>query len=198
MIDCVNRPFPLFLRWKLKLLARAYLSIFRKFRVTGREFLPAKRRPCILACNHAAFIDSVYIACAVQPRFTICGARPVYFRKRMTRFLFGIANILKVENREQFLEDCGRLLDAGEVLLIYPEMGRNPGGMGEFKTWAAEAALSRNVPVIPCYLYGTTAGQEGRARLIAGPSLTPEGSPASFTETIREAILNLQRQNGNG
>jgi len=192
MIEHVNRPFTLFLRWKLKCLASAYLRVCRGFRVVGKTHLPDVRKPCILVCNHAAFVDSVYMICAVRPRFTICGAKPKYFQRWHTRFLFGIANILKVENKDQFLADCGQLLDAGEVLLIYPEMGRYPDRMGAFKTWAAEAALSRSVPVIPCYLYGTTKGQNGPKRLIVGSSLSPVGTAVSFTETMRDAVLRLK------
>jgi len=192
MNDHVNRPFALFLRWKLKWVVSAYLRVCRGFRVVGKADLPMARKPCILVCNHAAFVDSVYVICSVRPRFTICGAKSKYFQKWHTRFLFGIANILKVENKNQFLQDCGRLLDAGEILLVYPEMGRHPDGMGEFRTWTAEAALSRSVPVFPCYLYGTTKGQDGPKRLFVGAPLSPAGTAESFTEVMRDAVLRLK------
>ena len=192
MIDHVNRPCYLFLRSILKLLVTCYLHLFKGYRVEGKEHLPHGRMPSILIANHAAFIDSVYIICAVKPRFTICGAKPSYFQNVFRRHIFRTANILKVENHEQFLHDCGLLLRSGEVILIYPEMGRNPEGLGEFKTWAAEVALAQHAPVIPCYLYGTTAGQSEKKRLRVGTPIKPQGSPETLTRDFRESILKLK------
>ena len=59
-----------------------------------------------------------------------------------------VANILRVDDRESFLRDCGELLAGGDILLIYPEMGRNPGGVGELDTLAAEVALAARAPVL--------------------------------------------------
>ena len=192
MIDHVNRPCFLFLRSILKLLVKFCLHLFKGYRVEGKEHLPRQRMPCILIANHAAFIDSVYIICAVRPRFTICGAKPVYFQNFFRRQVFRTANILQVKSHEQFLHDCGLLLRSGEVILIYPEMGRHPGGLGEFKTWAAEVTLAQQVPVIPCYLYGTTEGQSGKKRLRVGTPIMPQGNPEALTRVFRDTILNLK------
>jgi|GEM_PF-1869583 len=192
MIDHVNRPCYLFLRSCLKLLVTCYLHLFKGYRIEGKVYLPQQRMPSILIANHAAFIDSVYIICAVRPRFTICGAKPKYFQNFFRRHVFRTANILKVESHEQFLHDCGLLLRSGEIILVYPEMGRNPEGLGEFNTWAAEVALVQQVPVIPCYLYGTTAGQSDKKQLRVGTPIKPQGSPETLTRHLRESILRLK------
>jgi 1-acyl-sn-glycerol-3-phosphate acyltransferase len=191
MTGRINHPVYLALRVVLKWITRIVLGA-KGFRIHGREHLPGKRTACILIANHAAFVDSVYFISAVRPRFAICGAKPKYFRKWPVRQLFQIANILKVESREQFLRDCGLLLRSGEVILIYPEMGRNPDGIGPFETWAAEVALAEKVKAVPCYLYGTTNGQFGKKQLIAGPPIPPQGDPETLTRTYREAILALK------
>ena len=197
MTSTVNHPFFLALRAILKLKVRSIL-FFKGFRIEGRHCLPRHREPCILIANHAAFIDSVYIICSVRPRFTICGAKPKYFKTSLRRFIFRTANILKIESHEQFLHDCGKLLKSREILLIYPEMGRNPEGMGEFKTWAAEVAIAQQVPVIPCYLYGTTQGHTGPKKLIVGEAITPLGNAEELTEVFHETILGLKPENGEG
>ena len=187
----LNRPLPLLVRRVLRLLLKTPVVLLRGFRVEGAERLPARRRPLILAANHAAFIDSVYFILAVRPRFAVCGAKPRFFATAPRRLLMAIANILPVHDHDGFLADCRALLAAGEILLIYPEMGRNPSGMGEFQTWAAEVALASRAPILPCYLYGTTEGHAGPPRLIAGEEMEPTGDAALLTRRLREAVASL-------
>jgi 1-acyl-sn-glycerol-3-phosphate acyltransferase len=191
MTSGINRPAFLAIRRVLK-VALALPARWRwGFAVVHRDRLPRSRRPLIVACNHAARIDTVFLILALRPRFVVCGAKPPYFRTAPRRLLMAIANILRVEGHDRFLADCRRLLDAGEILLVYPEMGRNPEAVGDFSTWAAEVALDRGVPVLPCYLHGTTRGQDGAVRLIVGREIVPEGDPAALTDRLRRAILAL-------
>jgi 1-acyl-sn-glycerol-3-phosphate acyltransferase len=150
----------------------------------------------ILVCNHAAWADSFYLILAVRPRFTICGAKPRYFATAPRRALMAVANILPVDpdpvsGRDAFLDDCRALLAAGEILLIYPEMGRNPAGLGEFRTWAAEAALASRAPLLPCYLHGTTRGHRGPPRLIVGEPVQPAGDATELTCRLLRAVASL-------
>ena len=187
----VNRPLPLAARGLLRLPLSVLLPVLKGFRVDGGERLPRRPRPLILACNHAAFIDSVYLIVAVRARFTICGAKPRLFRSAPLRAAMALANILKVEDHDRFLADTSALLAAGETLLIYPEMGRFPDALGDFKPWAAEVALAAGVPLLPCYLYGTTRGHDGPPKLIVGEELAPEGEAESLTRRLRQAISSL-------
>jgi len=187
----VNRPLFLALRGILRWLLRGPFAALKGFRVVGVEALPRRRRPLILACNHAAFIDSVYLILAVPAPFVICGAKPRLFRSPLLRLAMALANILRVDDREQYLADTGALLASGETLLIYPEMGRFPDGLGDFETWAAEVALAGRVPILPCYLYGTTRGHQGPPRLLVGEEMAPEGDAEGLTRRLRQAIENL-------
>lgn len=187
----VNRPVFLALRAVLKTLLKGPFHLFKGFRIVHPERLPRRRERLIVACNHAAFIDSVYLILAFAPRFTICGAKPRLFRSFWLRTAMALANILKVESHEGFLADARALLTAGEMLLIYPEMGRFPDGLGELETWAAEVALANDVAILPCYLYGTTRGHAGPPRLTVGERLAPEGDATTLTRRLRAAILAL-------
>jgi 1-acyl-sn-glycerol-3-phosphate acyltransferase len=193
MTAAVNRSLPLFVRGLLRRLLLVPVKLLGGFRVDGAARLPAGRRPLILVCNHAAWVDSVYLILALRPRFTICGAKPRYFATAPRRALMAILNILPVdpEGREAFLADCRDLLAAGEILLIYPEMGRNPAGLGEFRTWAAEVALASGAPLLPCYLHGTTRGHLGPPRLIVGELMEPAGDAAELTRRLRRAVAAL-------
>ena len=191
MIHNVNRPVLLFFRSVIRLLLICYFILFKGFKVNGKKNLP-KKGPAIVISNHAAFIDSVFFICSMRRRFVVCGAQPRYFNSRRKRTLMGLANILKVESEEQFLTDCKTLLDKKEIILIYPEMGRNKEEMGEFKDWAAKVALSRKSSVIPCYMYGTTVGEKGGRKLIAGEAIIPDGSSELVTKIFRDKIVELK------
>jgi len=191
MTSRVNRRPFLVLRGLLKALLLLPARWRWRFRVIGGERLPRSRRPLILACNHAALIDTAFLILALGPRFTVCGAKPRYFQTAPRRLLMAVANILRVEGHATFLADCRRLLEDGEILLIYPEMGRNPERMGEFSTWAAEVALAGGAPLLPCYLFGTTHGQRGGVRLIVGREIPPAGDAAALTSRLRQAIEGL-------
>ena len=190
MIQAVNRPIPLAVRRALRFLLRLPLGRVSGFRIHGAARLPASRRPLILAANHAAFIDTVYFILALRPRFTVCGAQPRLFRSRARRALMAVANILRVDDKPQFLNDCAALLRAGEILLIYPAMGRTRG-LGEFKSWAAEVALACDVPLLPCFIGGTGTDQ-GPPRLNVGELLAPSGDPRTLTARLRERIAELE------
>jgi 1-acyl-sn-glycerol-3-phosphate acyltransferase len=184
----------LLIRFLRGLLQPIFSLIFyglKKFRVHHSDRLPTKRQALILCCNHAAFVDSIYLILAVKSRFTICGAKPHYFSTPFRRLLMNVANIIKVENHQQFLQDCSTLLATGEILLIYPEMGRNPDNLGIFKTWAAEVALQNQVPILPCYLFGTTHGHTGSPRLIVGDKIAPQSDANALTHSLRSQIVAL-------
>jgi 1-acyl-sn-glycerol-3-phosphate acyltransferase len=170
--------------------------LVRGFRVVGASRLPKLHCPLILAANHADFIDSAYFMLAVRPRFTICGGKPRLFRNGVMRALMALANVLKVDGHQQYLHDCCNLLLRGEILLIYPEMGRFPNAMGEFKTWAAEVALASGAPILPCYLYGTTRGHAGNPKLYVGRPMKPRGGALELTVELRQAIEALAPSTG--
>jgi len=189
----INRSFLLYIRAIIRFIIKPIFHTFGKFTVIGKDNLPEKG-PYILISNHAAFIDSIYFICAMPFRFVICGAKPKYFSSFIKRTIFGIANILKVETKEQFIDDCSELLKNKEIILIYPEMGRNAEDMGVFKNWAAEVAVKNGCHVIPCYLYGTTKGQDKKVRLIIGQGFLPEKTPELLTCNMRKKILDLKVQ----
>ncbi len=187
----INRRGWLLARRLLKLLLGPPFRIGSRLVVEGQERLPKSRRPLVVACNHPALIDTFYLTLAIRPRFVVCGAKPSYFRNRRLRALTALANVLEVRDHDTYLEDCAQLLRAGEVLLIYPEMGRRPEGLGRFETWAAEVALDNQVPVLPCFLHGTGVGQRGPVKLVVGQELRLDGDPAAATAELRSAIAGL-------
>src|SRR5260221_452308 len=95
-------------------------------------------------------------------------------------------------------DERSALLGANEITLIYPEMGRNPEGIGEFLTWAADVALASGAAILPCYIHGTTRGHLGPARLVVGSEIEPSGDAATLTERlfINVTSLGVNRRSG--
>ncbi len=177
------RPARAALRRVLSPLAKA-----RGFRVHGAAHLPTGPERLIIACNHASFADTAYLAIALRTPFVVCGAKPRLFRTPAQRALMRLVNVLRVDDHDQYLSDVTSLLWRGHLVVAYPEMGRNADGMGRFETWVAEVALATSTPVLPVYLHGTTRGHEPPVRLHVGERLTPTGDATAFTARIRDAI----------
>jgi len=190
-LQSVNRPLGLLARRLLKLTLSAPLRWRTGLRVDHPERLPTRRQPLVLACNHAAFTDTVYLSVAMAPRFVLCGAKPRLFRDRRRRAVMAIGNIQSVDDHPSYLAECAMLLQQGELLLTYPEMGRFPDGLGEFSTWPAEVALAAGVPVLPMYLHGTSTGHQRPVQLRVGKRLDPRGSAQQLTDRMRTAIVGL-------
>lgn len=190
----VNRTLPLAIRAILRLLIGCYLrsigrlAVHDPFAVT-KQF---RRGPLILTCNHASYLDSVYLSCAFRPRLTICGAKPRYFSTFAKRVVASIGNILRVESQEQFVADCSELLRAQETIVIYPEMGRYPHGMAPFKTWAAEVALKNDATIVPCFIRGSGIPPHKRVELFVGEPFRVRGTPERVTADLRGKVEYLR------
>ena len=173
---------------------RAVLAVARPraFRVENAKAFERAASPYLIVCNHPALVDSLYLILASPRELTVCGAKPRYFDSFLKRRLMSFLRVMKVESRDQYLTDCLRLLDEGRCLLLYPEMGRNPRGMGAFETWAAELALAASAPVICCFIDGTHEGQRIAVTLYVDEPFTPTDVDAGgLTEELATRIRSL-------
>lgn len=151
-------------------IVRLYLR--SKYEVTLNGTFTPQKGPCIYISNHPALLDTLFHKCFVHRELTVCGAKPVYFSSPKKRLLMRLGKIIQVTDEQQYLSDCQALLQAGEQLLIYPEMGRNYP-MGAFKDWAAKVALKANCPIIPLHIRGTERSTPASITLGMGTTITP-------------------------
>jgi len=133
-------------------------------RVEGVHHLP-RRGPVILASNHLALIDPLFIgvACPRPVRFI---AKQELFdegtlpRRLFTRALRAIGQ-LSVDRRpgesaQQAMDNSLAVLEGGEVFGIFPEGTRSPDGrLYRGQTGLAWLALTTGAPVVPVALTGT-------------------------------------------
>ncbi|WP_028649513.1 1-acyl-sn-glycerol-3-phosphate acyltransferase [Nocardiopsis sp. CNT312] len=133
-------------------------------RVEGVHHVP-RLGPVILAANHLALIDPLFIgvACPRPVRFI---AKQELFdegtlpRRLFTRALRGIGQ-LSVDRRpgqsaQEAMDSSLEVLREGEVFGIFPEGTRSPDGrLYKGQTGLAWLALTTGAPVVPVALAGT-------------------------------------------
>lgn len=198
---------------------RAYLRLYHRFTVVGREHLP-RHTPFVLIANHASHLDALILAAAL-PRAVAGSAFPVaagdVFFESPARSAFAAVflNALPLWRKKatgHALEDLRARLLAGQTgLILFPEGARSRDGATlPFKPGIGRIIAATSVPIVPCRLEGAfEAMRPGtwlpRARRITvrvGPALTfddetlfpatREGCEA-IAGKLREAVEGLRK-----
>ncbi|MGO4956452.1 lysophospholipid acyltransferase family protein [Luteococcus sp. Sow4_B9] len=119
--------------------------------VEGEERIPAEG-PVILALNHLSHLDHVPGRPAGRRVRTVTAAPPATETALglLRRVVVRKASTDEVDPVEAALGRALALLEAGEVVAIFPEGGRSPDGrLYRGETFIARAALASGAPVIP-------------------------------------------------
>lgn len=128
-----------------------------RLHIEGEEFIP-RTGPTILAANHVSFIDPIIIMVSVR--------RPVRFmaKKELFRFplfgwllrQFGTFPINRNRVNLQAFKQAASILEAGEVVAIFPEGTRGDGiKLRPAKPGIGLIAARTGAPVIPVLHQGT-------------------------------------------
>ncbi|CAN5248356.1 lysophospholipid acyltransferase family protein [soil metagenome] len=152
------------LYWVLKAVLTPILRVVFRIDVQGLENIPEKGA-AILAPNHTAFCDSVFLP-AMVPRRVVFLAKKEYFTGRglkgwVIRSFMGAIGMVPIDRTSGSAAKAAmvtgtRVLAEGKLLGIYPEGTRSPDGrLYRGKTGVARMALEARVPVIPVVLLGT-------------------------------------------
>lgn len=167
--------------------ARLYLfCVAARPRLSGLEHLPDG--PCIIAANHASYLDGLLLTAALPPRFGFV------IKREMTRV--PVAHFLLRRLGSQFVErfdtrrgaaDARRILalaEARQSLAFFPEGTFRPEpGLRRFQSGAFAAAVRGDLPVVPVVIRGT------RRMLAAGTALP---RPSALEVIVKPAV----RHNG--
>ena len=202
------------LRSAAAIVLRAWMRVYHRLTIVGRENLPREGSYVIVA-NHASHLDTPAILSAMPlkklHRVFPAAAKEYFFVTAPRTVLSAIVvNALPFDrygNVRQSLSLCRALLDnPGNVLLIYPEGTRSTTGeVGEFRPGISLLLASRDLPVVPCYLDGAFAAwpkgasipRPRKLRLIIGQPRRytdlRRGKEASETicRDLRDAVLAL-------
>ncbi|UFS93702.1 lysophospholipid acyltransferase family protein [Nocardia huaxiensis] len=151
--------------WVLKhILVGPVLRLLGRPKVEGLHHVP-KDGPVIIAANHLAVVDSLYL-CLVLDRPVTFIAKQEYFtgggvRGRINRWVMKATNQVPVDRTggtagSDSLAAASRILEGGGIWGIHPEGTRSPDGrIYRGRTGVIRVAMQTGAPVIPVVLSGT-------------------------------------------
>lgn len=173
--------------------------ILWRLKVTGTWHIP-KTGPVIVAGNHISFYDPPMIGASIP--------RPAYFFAKQQLFeipVFGWCirqvNAFPVRREERdvsALKTAQRLLESGEVLVLFPEGTRSrTGRLGKAKAGVGMLAAKTGAVVIPTYIHNSDKMKQFRKLEIHfGFPLKYEGHEdyQQFSNVILEKIRQMQEE----
>ncbi len=153
-------------------LAKALLSrpLRRAYdiEVDGEDRIPDG--PVVLAANHRSFMDSIFLALAVDRAVSFL-AKAEYFDRRRTAWVFRSTGQIPLRRgspagARQAIDDALGVLDRGGVVGVYPEGTRSRDGkLHRGNLGPARLAATSGAPIVPVGLLGTDEVQAPDQRL---------------------------------
>ncbi|MDN5601168.1 MAG: lysophospholipid acyltransferase family protein [Brachybacterium sp.] len=139
--------------------------------ISGTEHIP-DRGPVILASNHQAYSDTVFLPGQVLRSVNFLGKSDIFEGRspvhRLAAAVMRGIRVMPVDRSggrasRSAIEAGISVLERGEVLGIYPEGTRSPDGrLHRGKTGVARFALATGAPVVPVAMLGAHEAQRGR------------------------------------
>ena len=190
-------PYCLILRPKISYENKAIQSR----RIKGRA---------IVVSNHHSVWDVAAAMFTFPSRTLRCAVAELMYRKNifMTVFLhmLGTVKVDRTSHDFSFLSDCGKILDHGGVVEIYPESRlpfKHEKTPLEFKPSAVYLALQTGAPIIPICNNGryfvkqrirVHVGCPIDARKMYREELSEKENVANITAYVRGKIIEFQKQ----
>lgn len=184
------------LRLVLHALMRAWLRVYHRYEVVGREHLP-REQPFVMVANHASHLDAIALLSAL-PLSSIQKAYPAaakdYFFTTMSKVAFSaiVMNAMpfdRKENPRASIDLCRDLLETpGHALILFPEGTRSAtGAMAPFKPGIGFLIAGTNIPVVPCHLDGAWRAWPKGAWIPRPRKLTVRvGEPLTFADVAND------------
>jgi 1-acyl-sn-glycerol-3-phosphate acyltransferase len=172
-----------------------------RLRVAGTEHLPTSG-PAIVVINHQSDFDPPFVGMAF-PRPLRYMAKSELFEVGWFRWAIehlGAFPIRRGESDRQALRRSLEVLEAGHVLLMFPEGTRHDDGrVHDFFPGVGLIALRSGVPVIPAAMKGTELIRgEGRVprlshvRLLAGAAVALDDLQGRGSDVYEQAARRMQ------
>ncbi len=169
--------------WAKTLLAVSFIRV----RVEGMEKLSPDGR-YVFVGNHASYMDIPAILARLPYQFRF------FAKKGLFRFPFLGAHLRRAghiavdrssarASLKSMTAGARMIGERGVSVLLFPEGGRSPEGLREFKEGAAYIAIKAGVPVVPIVLVGmrqllpmgSIHIRSGKVRLLVGDPIPVDG-----------------------
>jgi 1-acyl-sn-glycerol-3-phosphate acyltransferase len=193
-----NRLHQLARIWGKMLLAASFIRV----RSEGLEKLDP-RGTYVFVSNHASYMDIPAILSQLPHQFRFFAKKGLYKIPFLGTHLLR-AGHLPVDRSSpraslKSMTEAARIIAArGTCMLLFPEGGRSPHGLREFKEGAAYIAIKAGVPVVPMALVGmrellpmgSIHIRTGRVRLRVGDPIPTKDLKLSDREALTERLYN--------
>ena len=164
------------LRSAAALFFRAWLRVYHRLEILGRENLP-ETGSFVMVANHCSHLDAVCLASALPLRKlhrAFPAAAADYFFQSVPRIWMAAVGVnalpfARQVHLRQSLSLCEKLLaNPGNVLILFPEGTRSLSGeVGRFKPGIGALLAGNAVPVLPCCLH--SRDRAWRHQAVAAP-----------------------------
>jgi len=181
-------------------LSKAIAKTFFRYRVVGAENI-IEQGPCILAANHASFLDPPLAGVACQ--------RGIHYLARKSLLQWPVLgpilpqlNVIPVDQtnpERSALMGCIRVVRGGGGILLFPEGSRTQDGrLQTARPGLGMIVAKTGAPVVPMRIFGSFEAYPpgrllprlGPITVVVGPSLQfPHGGNREAYQQISEAVL---------
>jgi 1-acyl-sn-glycerol-3-phosphate acyltransferase len=189
--------------WGKMLLAVSFIRVS----ASGVEKLDP-RGTYIFVANHASYMDIPAVLSKLPQQFRFFAKKGLYripflgWHLRRTGHL--PVDRSNARNSLKSMNDAGRMIAERHVcMLLFPEGGRSPLGLREFREGAAYIAIKAGVPVVPMAIVGmrellpmgSIHIRSGRVKLLVGEPIPTahlkSSDRAQFTERLHDEVRAL-------
>jgi 1-acyl-sn-glycerol-3-phosphate acyltransferase len=190
---------------------RPFVKALYRIEIAGAERIPTNG-PAILVANHESLLDPFILGTATKRYIRYMAKSELFGHPVLARIMnaFGTFPVERGTGDSAALGRAGKLLDAGEVLGIFPQGTCLPYRRRPYMRGAARLALATGAPLIPIRMVGTErALRPGRFRiglpkiriLVGEPiEVEPErptvSKARSLTDALERVIAELGRPFG--
>ena len=167
-------------------LARIVLTLptilLWRVRAIGLENVPASG-PLVLAPNHFSQMDHFFVGVYLRRKIRFM-AKSQLFGPPVLTYVYkhgGVFPVRRGHHDEEAFQTVRRLLDQGEMLLVYAEGGRSRSQqLGQPKPGIGRIALESGVPIVPVAIKGSEYARQWKK--LRFPKTTVQfGEPLTFT-----------------
>ncbi len=150
--------FMLLPEYLLRFVAFIVSRLIYRFKVRGDDHIPVEGA-AILVCNHVSFVDAVLLM-GTSPRPIVFIMDHRIFKLPVLGWMFKLLKAIPIAPQredaavyEQAFERARQVLDAGDLICIFPEGALTKDGtLGPFKAGVMKLLENNPVPVVPMAL----------------------------------------------